>query len=105
MCKLGVQGGQQRFLSEIKTLSYLDQHDNLVGFVGAHEGNRRLDKIYIFLELCELGSLHDILRRIKSNEESASQDGEHNLELINDLKNWRMEICSGMEYLASKNVI
>ncbi|ODM88886.1 Macrophage colony-stimulating factor 1 receptor 2 [Orchesella cincta] len=49
-------------LSEIKVLSYLGKHDHIVNVVGAYTKAIKKGKLYLFLELCELGSLDKYLR-------------------------------------------
>ncbi|ODM88632.1 Macrophage colony-stimulating factor 1 receptor 1 [Orchesella cincta] len=116
------------FLTEIKVLSHLGKHDNIVNIVGAYTKGIKKGKIYIFLELCELGCLEKYLRetvsRLDIQEEHAmdkngylevSPDEGIHLEdtkplqrspiFAKDLRRWAVEIATAMEFLASKNVV
>ncbi|ODM96865.1 Platelet-derived growth factor receptor beta [Orchesella cincta] len=50
-------------LSEIKVMTHIGQHENVVSMIGAYTKEVRTGKIYVFLELCSLGSLEKYLRR------------------------------------------
>ncbi|CAL8136376.1 unnamed protein product [Orchesella dallaii] len=50
-------------LSEIKVMSYIGQHLNIVSMIGAFTKEVKTGKIYLFLEFCSLGSLEKYLRR------------------------------------------
>lgn len=81
----------QGLLAEIKMMTYLGQHENIVSLIGAY--THELDKglVYAFMELCERGSLLRYLKRVQS------EDGAL-------LEKWSLEILSGMEFLAEKNI-
>ncbi|ODM86984.1 Platelet-derived growth factor receptor beta, partial [Orchesella cincta] len=49
-------------ISEIKVLSHLGEHENIVNLVGAYTKEIRKGKIYLFLEFCSRGSLEKYLR-------------------------------------------
>lgn len=44
-------------LSEIKILAHIGKHDNITEMIGANTSDLKQGKVYIFLELCQLGSL------------------------------------------------
>ncbi|ODM91415.1 Platelet-derived growth factor receptor alpha [Orchesella cincta] len=50
-------------LSEIKVMNYLGKHENIVNIIGAYTKRIKKGKIYLFLELCSLGSLEKYLRK------------------------------------------
>lgn len=52
-------------LSEIKILSYLGRHPNIVGLHGAYTAELSQGIVYIAIEICELGSLHSYLKNGK----------------------------------------
>ncbi len=114
-------------LSEIKVLSHVGPHPNIIKLFGAHTTNIRTGKIYVFLELCHLGSLLSFLRKIslpilssvpvsKTKDSGSEKDIKYvnmasgkncllDASLSNDLFRWSKEICNGMAYLAEKHVV
>lgn len=49
-------------LSEIKILTYLAKHPNIVSIVGAYTGEMGKGIVYVATEICKLGSLEKYLR-------------------------------------------
>lgn len=111
-------------LSEIKILSYLGPHENIVGLIGAHTSDLQKGKVLLFLELCDLGSLEKYLREVKpsllmandvpdeeediySNRYLITQKVSTNVDpfLVKDMHRWSLEVAKGMEFVTSKNVI
>lgn len=54
-------------LSEIKILAHLGQHENIVSLLGAYTGGLSKGKVFVFLELCELGCLQAYLHSLSTN--------------------------------------
>lgn len=105
-------------LSEIKLLSYIGIHTNVVRLHGAHTAKLRDGEVYVVLEYCEHGSLESYLRSIKSDGTTTNAVDTENIEtyknvglsngldlqVLASLFKWCSEIADGMEYLASKRV-
>ena len=90
---------------EIKILSNLDLHCNLVNLVGACTSQLETNgEIWLLLELCDKGDLKDFLLKHRQEfQEKLTKKG-------NDIDNrllltWSYDVAKGMEYLASKNVM
>lgn len=60
-------------LSELKIMSYIGEHENIVKLVGSNTRKLREGQVYIFVELCEFGSLEDYLR--KNRQHFVSREG------------------------------
>ncbi|ODM90595.1 Receptor-type tyrosine-protein kinase FLT3 [Orchesella cincta] len=88
-------------VSEIEVMSHLGRHDNIVNLVGIYTKSIRKGKIYLFLELCSLGSLDKYLRDKISmpNEEFTS------VSVSADLYRWSCEISNAMDFLCLKRVL
>jgi FMS-like tyrosine kinase 1 len=112
-------------LAEIKILSYVGKHQNLVCMVGACTKNMRKREIYLIMDLCENGSLLRFLKQsrgicvdlFKTNRiESENNKGLRLINLRNDsinvlpcintfyLLQWSYDIASALEYLGTKKV-
>ncbi len=122
-------------LSEIKLLSYIGKHGNIIELIGANTAELKNGMIFIFLELCHLGSLENNLRKLRprdscvelkevafmnQNQSESNQSADLIQRYLNlttikkasldsalseDLYRWSKEICNGMAYLASKHVV
>lgn len=112
-------------LSEIKMLAYIGKHENINEMIGANTADLKHGKVFIFLELCQLGCLEKYLRKLRptmnydEGEERtvALDDGGRYINmttrnsqkldpsLCEDFSRWSKEICSGMAYLATKHVV
>lgn len=121
-------------LMEIKVLAHLGKHENVAELIGANTVGLKDGKVFIFLELCQLGSLEKYLRKLRpevdgemeeefysayqSSSESIAfsnnryvnmvamgEEGTLDQELSSDLYKWSKDICNGMAYLASKHVV
>lgn len=112
-------------IGEIKILSYVGTHKHIINLEGAHTADLRKGKLFVFIEICELGSLEKYLRKLKEPEQTTADDlndpnhclNEYETKKENDgkivkidasltteLSRWAGEIACGMEYLTSKNV-
>lgn len=85
-------------LSEVKILSHIGNHNNIISLVGANTENLRKGQAYVFLELCDGGSLKAYLQAQKVSFEKLDPN------LVNDLRVWSGQILDGLEFLAYKNV-
>ena len=90
---------------EIKILSNLDLHCNLVNLVGACTSQLETKgEIWLLLELCDKGDLKGFLLKHRQEfQEKLTKKG-------NDIDNrllltWSYDVAKGMEYLAGKNVM
>ncbi|CAG7718410.1 unnamed protein product [Allacma fusca] len=98
-------------LSEIKILSYLGSHENLVELRGAYTKQLISGFAYIFLEYCALGNLEDYLRKSIMHCRQRNQgyvkfhQVEKKLITLKDLFDWSIQIAAAMEYLSEKKVI
>ncbi|ODM87641.1 Fibroblast growth factor receptor [Orchesella cincta] len=79
-------------VSEIEVMSHLGRHENIVNLVGIHTKSIRKGKIYLFLELCSLGSL-------TSTYAIKFQCQMRNLLL------WSCEISNAMDFLSLEKVV
>jgi len=68
------------FLSEIKVMSHLGKHKHIVSILGAYTKELCKGKVYIFLELCSLGSLEKYLRERIAKCTLISQNSNHSQE-------------------------
>lgn len=66
-------------MSEIKILSYIGQHVNVLCILGAHTRKIERGIVYVALEYCSLGSLESFLRKVDpstvTNHQEASSEG------------------------------
>lgn len=121
-------------LSEIKILSYIGKHPNIILLEGASTPDLRRGKVLVFLELCEKGSLEKHLSTYQPAKPRKSEGGDSNENsqqsrnrknsfplvdsgyvnidrrnvlddaLAQDMLRWSQEICNGMEFLTAKKV-
>lgn len=101
--KLGVDN----ILSQIEIMFRAGKHENVVSLMGIHNFSRQKnkEKIYMFMDLCEIGSLHDYLRNLNPNKYNDLLSCEiMGQELLTQLRQWLQGILNGMGYLASKHV-
>ncbi|CAL8122200.1 unnamed protein product [Orchesella dallaii] len=96
-------------LSEIKILSHLGKHDNIVSICGAYTAELDKGVAYVATELCSNGSLEKFLRVNRANDFNyvTSENQASSPVVLNELQlfRWTLEIAEGMEYISSKNVI
>ncbi|CAG7721035.1 unnamed protein product [Allacma fusca] len=118
--KSAAGGYLKALLSELKIMSYVGRHPNIVNLLGACTQNIRKREISIILEFCERGDMVSLLRQnrgifvnyfeSKSVVAERISIGEYQNESVKklctvELVRWAVEIARGMEFLSSKNVI
>lgn len=69
-------------LTEIKILSYLGNHENIVSMKGAYTAEIHTGTIYIITEYCEIGSLKSYLGNIERKNSSGMNIYMHLEELV-----------------------
>ncbi|ODM87470.1 Platelet-derived growth factor receptor alpha [Orchesella cincta] len=91
-------------LSEIKVLTYLGNHDNIVNIIGAYTKAIKKGNVYLFLELCENGSLDQYLRE-KISYSNSPENGNIHSNVEDSTVHLRGSICTSIEYsdLADSN--
>jgi serine/threonine protein kinase len=96
------------FVVEMKILSNLEYHCNLVNMVGTYTTKiRETGEVWMLLEYCELGDLKNF---ICNNKYLFENSFEGYIDTNNCIENrlllhWSYDIAKGMEYLASKHVM
>ena len=91
------------FLHEIKIMSYIKPHLNLVSMIGSCcSDTQHAREMYLLIEFCHYGDLRTYLIENKNQIISNEQDG-----TLNDrvLVYWAYEIAKGMEYLSQNNIM
>ena len=98
------EGDIKTLIGEMKVMSYLEQHCNLVNMLGTCTSDSEENgSIWLFLEFCEKG---DMKKFLMENRETFEQDKKKEKIIHNRLiLTWAYDIAKGMEYLASKNVM
>mmetsp|Transcript_14887 Transcript_14887/g.20863 ORF Transcript_14887/g.20863 Transcript_14887/m.20863 type:complete len:139 (-) Transcript_14887:165-581(-) len=88
-------GKHETLKDELKVCIQL-HHENLVRVYGGYSAG---EKPFIVMELCELGSLHDVIKKVTSQEciESCSIN-KHNRLL------WSKQLAAGLAYLHGNKV-
>ena len=95
-------------LSEIKILSHVSLHCNLVSMVGVCTTTAQMDgKIFVLLEFCDKGDLKDFLIQ---NRKQFIDSFTTTRSLSNPIHSrlliqWAYDISMGMEYLAEKRIM
>ncbi|CAL8116312.1 unnamed protein product [Orchesella dallaii] len=107
-------------LSELKMMTFIGDHENIVNLIGACTESIQQRKLFIVVELCAFGSLQTYLRSQRGRfldliEEPSSQNVSVALNLNNDdeemmtttkeLVKWAKEIADGMYFLGTLKVI
>ena len=94
--------GIENVLDEIKIMSHVDPHLNLVSMVGACTADLKdLGQIWLLLEFCQFG---DLKRYLKAHEDEilyAECEPDNSRCLIQ----WSYDIANGMKYLAQKQIM
>ncbi|CAL8121113.1 unnamed protein product [Orchesella dallaii] len=115
--------GVRSLLFEIKILTYLGKHENVIEVCGAYTTELENGIVYMAIELCVNGSLEKFLRKrntcdyanLSSLPAAPGNDYVNNIrfaplstpEIITDsqLLAWSFQIASAMEFISSKHVI
>jgi serine/threonine protein kinase len=103
------QDSLDTFAAEIKILSFLDLHCNLVNMIGCYTPNlHSTGEVFLLLEFCNEGDLKDFLERKKKWIQKGFEAKPNNsFKSFNSrqLLIFSFDIAKGMEYLASKRVM
>lgn len=96
------------FLAEIKLLSNLKMHCNLVNMLGSYTSSiQETGEIWMLLELCEFGDLRGFITRNRDMIISSFQgyvDKKFQMNSRTFLR-WSYDIAKGMEYLSKRRVM
>jgi serine/threonine protein kinase len=113
-------GYLKALLSELKIMSFVGRHPNVVNLLGACTQNLRNREVHIILEYCDLGDMVTLLRKHRGifcnffeiqygdvRKYSLVEYENKTVKRLNtlDLIRWSAEIALGMDFLSSKNVI
>lgn len=96
------------FLVEIKILSDIKYHCNLVNMVGTYTTSiRETGEVWMLLEYCELGDLKHFVTNNRNSFQNTFEDRVDSNPNIESrlLLHWSYDIAKGMEYLATKFVM
>ena len=94
--------GIEHVLDEIKIMSHVDPHLNLVSMVGACTSDLKdLGQIWLLLEFCEFGDLKRYLKEHENEILSAKNEYMNSRCLIQ----WSYDIANGMKYLAQNHIM
>ena len=96
------------FLAEIKLLSNLKMHCNLVNMLGSYTSSiRETGEIWILLELCEFGDLKGFITKNRDAFISSFEGYVDKKLQINSriFLRWAHDIAKGMEYLSKRRVM
>jgi len=95
-------------LDELKILSYLDVHYNLVNLVAANTADIARHELFLLLEYCPFGDMKTFLMDKKEEFLGSLDNKPGHLESEfnwNLLMTWTYSIACGMDYLASKKIM
>ncbi|CAL8112443.1 unnamed protein product [Orchesella dallaii] len=94
-------------LSELKILSYVGSHPNVVGFVGAYIKEIGRGIVNIVTELCENGALQEYLRKLHSQRVKEGKENDLDAVKLNlyQLCQFAQDIALGMDFISSKKII
>ncbi|CAG7815689.1 unnamed protein product, partial [Allacma fusca] len=108
-------------LKEIKIMSYVGNHPNIVNLFGACTSKLDKNEVFVILEFCERGDLRSILTKGRENFidlfETSSVGTMPNGSVVSELASsnmilstshliqWAINIVDGMDFISSKNVI
>ena len=96
------------FMAEIKILSNLDLHCNLVNMLGSHTTKiKETGEMWLLLEFCDWGDLKKVLcvNRKLIERNFSNQDSKKSGFNTRLLITWAFHIAKGMEYLATKRIM
>jgi len=105
-------------LEEIKVMTYLGRHENITELIGANTSLLRRGIVYVFVELCPLGSVESFIKQNKMDfvdfmkndhfvchDYSVEAEAKGNTISSATLLLWAHQIATAMQYLAEKQVI
>ncbi|CAG7676356.1 unnamed protein product [Allacma fusca] len=106
-------------LKEIKIMSYVGNHPNIVNLFGACTSKLEKNEVFVIMEFCERGDLHSILTKGRENFidlfETSSVATMPNGSVVSELAcsnmilstshltQWAINIVDGMDFISSKN--
>ncbi|CAG7820097.1 unnamed protein product [Allacma fusca] len=108
-------------LSELKIMSFVGKHDNIVELVGANTERIKKQVVYLIYEFCENGNVSEYIRarrevfvdKFPGNTNESQNIDSTTVEYENcvsrrlcseDFIRWAIEVATGMDFIASKNV-
>ncbi|CAG7732862.1 unnamed protein product [Allacma fusca] len=107
-------------LSELKIMTFVGKHDNIVELIGANTERLKKKEVLLIFEFCENGNVLTYIRENRSVFVNQLTDDLEGYRLVNstveyenkvctkmsseDLIRWAKEIATGMDFIASKNV-
>ena len=95
-------------IDELKILSNLNMHLNLVNLLGACTSDIRLREVYLLLEYCPFGDLKKFLVERRDKFRACLEGTAGHLESPFGpglLHGWAYSIARGMEYLAGRKIM
>ena len=95
------------FVAEMKILSNLDLHCNLVNMIASHSSRaKQMQNMWLLLDYCQEGDLKSFLIKHRKKFKNSFIDDRHSKKINSRLLiKWSYHIGKGMEYLASKRII
>lgn len=112
-------GQYASLIGELKILSYLGPHPNIVNLIGASTERLAKGDMCLIVELCEAGNLKSFLIKSRSTFNNGCESTDIILDAtettasfctidlsltVSDLMKFCYQICRGMEFLSSKGV-
>ena len=99
----GPQDDIDNLLLEVKLMSYIHPHLNLVSMIGSCSSELTTNGIlWLLIEFCEYGDLKSYLRRNKEAILSVTERGSIN---IRSLIIWAYHVAEGMKYLSENKIM
>merc|ERR1719282_1073361 len=95
-------------IGEMKIMSNLQMHPNLVNLLGACTSELYLNELYLLLEYCPFGDLKHFLVENRDKFDSCLQNVPGHMESVFNSKllfTWSYSIAKGLEYLSSMSIM
>ena len=95
-------------IDELKIMSNLAMHPNLVNLLGACTSNSHLNEVYLLLEFCPFGDLKRFLLEHRERFEASLQNQPGHLESpfnASLLLSWSYSIARGLQYLSTLQIM
>ena len=90
-------------MAEIKLMSYIDPHPNLVSLIGSCSSELKRDgNLWLLIEFCEHGDLQNYLKKNESKILSGKKNDPIN---SRSMLKWLFEIAKGMQYLEENKIM